>query len=86
MTTDGVHPNAAGLDTLSRLIYDGLKGVSTALVSGYSRPRGSEGGFRTGSPDDVTAGGAGKFRRPANPLAPQGVDAAGRRYQGSVKK
>lgn len=72
MTTDGVHPNAAGLDTLSRVLYDGLKGISTSIVSQDSRKRGLEGGFRSG--------GRGNFRGPPNPLAPQGVDAAGRRY------
>jgi lysophospholipase L1-like esterase len=80
LTTDGVHPNAAGLDTLSRLIYNGLKDVPTAVRSGDRDPRGPEGGFRAGGPDAVSADGAGKARGPANPLAPLGVDAAGRRF------
>ena len=80
LVTDGVHPNAAGLDTLSRFIYDGLKDVSTAVVQRESRPRGLEGGLRAEDPDAAANGVMGKAHRPINPLAPLGTDAAGRRY------
>jgi acyl-CoA thioesterase I len=80
LAPDGVHPNAAGLDTLSRLIYNGIKDVPTSVRSGDGAAHGPEEGSRTASPDAVSDAGPGKTRKPVNPLAPQGVDAAGRRF------
>jgi acyl-CoA thioesterase I len=70
LTTDGVHPNAAGLDTLSRWIYNGLKSMPTAVRGPNRHPRGPEARSARGP--------AGPARKPANPLAPWGIDASGR--------
>lgn len=66
LTTDGVHPSAAGLDTLARIIHRAWKAVPVAV-----RQPGIQG--RRPAPRTGTLP-----ARPANPLAPWGIDAAGR--------
>jgi len=65
LVPDGVHPNAVGLDTLAHILYRAFK---TAPVS----VRGPE---ASAQPAARPRG----LQVPANPLAPWGTDAAGRR-------
>lgn len=66
LTTDGVHPSAAGLDTLAHMIYRAWKAVPVAVRRPGIPSR------RPARPSDAVP------MRPANPLAPWGIDAAGR--------
>jgi acyl-CoA thioesterase-1 len=69
LTPDGVHPNDVGLDTLAHILYRAYKAVPTALReparADLRRPEAPQPGAWN----------------PANPLAPLGVDAAGRQWR-----
>lgn len=68
LTPDGVHPNAAGLDTVANILYRGFKALTPTLVRApEDRTR------RNGAILGVS------FGLPSNPLAPFGTDATGRR-------
>jgi acyl-CoA thioesterase I len=66
LTPDGVHPNAAGLDTLAHILFRAFKAVPTAVAAPAAPARSRK------RMEAVSIG------NPANPLAPLGVDAAGR--------
>jgi alpha-L-fucosidase 2 len=66
LTPDGVHPNAAGLDTLAHILYRAFKAIPTSLAGDAARRTSGVTGAAPFSPV------------PSNPLAPFGIDAAGR--------
>lgn len=71
LTPDGVHPNAVGLDTLAHILYRNFEASPTALGPGT----GGKTRHRNGTlPAAFDSG---------NPLAPLGIDAAGRALRAS---
>lgn len=69
LTPDGVHPNAAGLDTVAHILMRGFKALTPTAV----RESGPQASSRGGNGRKVS------FWSPSNPLVSFGVDAAGRR-------
>lgn len=80
LTSDGVHPTAEGPDTLSSLLHRAYTAAGPVSIHG-DRSGGDGSRLRgRGLPASRGAdGAAGLLHAPANPLAPLGVDAAGRK-------
>jgi acyl-CoA thioesterase-1 len=75
-TPDGVHPNTEGLDTLAHILFRAYNAATPVVVWNPQRSDRAESGPATPS---VFPGAMGPLGRGfANPLAPFGIDAAGR--------
>lgn len=66
LTPDGVHPNAAGLDTIAHILHRAFKAVTVSVAAPESHPSQGRRGFL-------------RAWFGSNPLGPLGLDAAGRR-------